>query len=188
MIRWLFDSSTSAAPSGAAPAHALSVGIYALIAVILLMAALLVVRILRVRRARPHGAAASVPVLVRLEDESITPDQLPEDRWIAMAEDCLREQNYRLALRAFYLANLAWLGRHEWIAINPGKTNGEYKGDLRRRAREFPEARDLFAENLAAFERTWYGLHRVDSEAVASFRERNLRMKSILAQPETVAA
>jgi hypothetical protein len=120
-------------------------------------------------------------VAVLLEDESVRPDQLPEDGWVDMAEKCLREQNYRLALRAFYLANLAWLGRHEWIAINPGKTNGEYAADLRRRAREFPEARGVFAENLAAFERTWYGLHEATPEAVEHFRDRNLRMKTLVA-------
>jgi hypothetical protein len=145
------------------------------------LAALLAIRILRARRARPRAAGVAVLIPVRLEDESVTPDQLPEDRWIEMAEDCLREQNYRLALRAFYLANLAWLGRHEWIAIHPGKTNGEYKGDLRRRARGSAEARDLFAENLAAFERTWYGLHPATPEAVELFRERNHRMKTLVA-------
>ncbi len=125
---------------------------------------------------------------MRLEDESVTPDQLPEDEWIAMAENCIGERNYQLALRAFYLANLAWLGRREWIAIHPGKTNREYEGDLRRRARSFPEARALFAENLAAFERSWYGLYPVTLEAVEHFRGRTGRMKALLVQPETVAA
>ena len=181
LIRWIFESSTSGTEAGAAPAHALSVGIYVAIGMILILGALLAVRILRARRARPGAALGSVPVAVLLEDESVTPDQLPEDGWVDMAEKCLREQNYRLALRAFYLANLAWLGRHEWIAINPGKTNGEYAADLRRRAREFPEARGVFAENLAAFERTWYGLHEATPEAVEHFRDRNLRMKTLVA-------
>jgi hypothetical protein len=157
-------------------------------AVILVLAALLAARILRARRARPRAVGVSVAVAVRLEDESVTPDQLPEDQWIEMAEKCLREQNHRLALRAFYLANLAWLGRREFIAIHPGKTNREYEGDLRRRASGFAEARGLFAENLAAFERAWYGLHQVTPEAVELFRERNNRVKALLARPETAVA
>jgi hypothetical protein len=189
VLKWIFDKlSMPGGDQGAAPAHALSVGIYALIAVILIMAGLLAVRILRARHARPRAATVAVAVPVRLEDESVTPDQLPEDQWIEMAEKCLREQNYRLALRAYYLANLAWLGQREWIAINPGKTNREYEGDLRRRARAFAEARGLFSENLAAFERAWYGLHSVASVDVELFRERNGRMKTLLARPEAVAA
>ena len=189
LVRWIFDKlSMPGADPGAAPAHALSLGIYVLIAVILMLAGLLAVRILRARRKRPPVATVAVAVPVRLEDEGITPDQLPEDQWIEMAEDYLREQNYRLALRAFYLANLAWLGRCEWIAIHPGKTNREYEGDLRRRARGFAEARGVFAENLVAFERAWYGLHPVAAADVELFRERNARMKALLAQPTAVAA
>ena len=188
LIRWIFGKLTLPDSPGAAPAHALSWGIYLAIAVILVLAALLVLRILRARRKQPRVAAAGVTVPVRLEDENVTPDQLPEDRWIEMAENCLREGGYRLALRAFYLANLAWLGRREFIAIHPGKTNREYAGDLRRRARAFAEARGLFSQNLAAFERAWYGLHEVAAEDVELFRERNGRMKTLLARPEGVAA
>jgi hypothetical protein len=189
LFRWIFEKlSMPAGEPGAAPAHALSMGIYALMALILLVATLLVVRILRARRARPRTAAVAAPPPVRLEDESVTLDRLPEDGWIELGENCLKERNYRLALRAFYLANLAWLARHEWIAANPGKTNREYEADLRRRARAFPEARGLFAENLFAFEHAWYGLHAVTAEEAESFRARNDRMKTVLVQPETVAA
>ena len=105
-----------------------------------------------------------------------------------MAEECLRKAEYRLALRAFYLANLAYLGRREWIAIAPGKTNREYDIELRRRARAATEARDLFRANLAAFERVWYGLHQVDAAAVEEFRTRNARMKALLELPREAAA
>jgi hypothetical protein len=188
LLRWLFDKLAIKDAPGAAPAHALSWGIYLAIAVILALAGLLVVRILRARRKKPRAAAVAVAVPVRLEDEHVTPDRLPEDQWIEMAESCLSEGDYLLALRAFYLANLAWLGRREWIAIHAGKTNREYEGDLRRRARGFAEARGLFSQNIAAFERAWYGLHEVAADDVELFRERNGRMKTMLAQPETVAA
>jgi hypothetical protein len=188
LLRWLFGKLTIKDMPGAAPAHALSWGIYLATAVILALAGLLVVRILRTRRKKPRVAAGAGAVPVRLEDEHVTADRLPEDQWIEMAESCLREQEYLLALRAFYLANLAWLGRREWIAINAGKTNREYEVDLRRRARGFAEARGLFSQNIAAFERAWYGLHEVTADDVEMFRERNGRMKTLLAQPETVAA
>jgi len=188
LLRWIFGKLTIPETPGAAPAHALSWGIYLAIAVILALAGLLVVRILRARRKKPSVAAEAGAVPVRLEDEHVTPDRLPEDQWIEMAENCLRDEDYLLALRAFYLANLAWLGRREWIAIHAGKTNREYEGDLRRRARGFAEARGLFSQNIAAFERAWYGLHEVAASDVEMFRERNGRMKTLLAGPEAVAA
>jgi hypothetical protein len=188
LLRWIFGKLIIQDTPGTAPAHALSWGIYLAIAVILVLAGLLVVRILRARRKKPQVATVAVPAPVRLEDEHVTPDRLPEDQWIEMAESCLLERNYRLALRAFYLANLAWLGRREWIAIHAGKTNREYESDLRRRARGFAEARGLYSQNIAAFERAWYGLHEVAAEDVEAFRERNARIKTLLAQPEAVAA
>jgi hypothetical protein len=188
LLRWIFNKLSIKDAPGAAPAHALSWGIYVATAVILALAGLLAVRILRARRKKPRVAAAGAAVPVRLEDEHVTPDQLPEDQWIEMAESCLREQEYLLALRAFYLANLAWLGRHEWIAIHAGKTNREYEGDLRRRARGLVEARGLFSQNIAAFERAWYGLHEVAADDVEMFRQRNGRMKTLLTKPEAVAA
>jgi hypothetical protein len=188
LLRWIFGKMTFEDQAGTAPAHALSWGIYVAIAVILILAGLLVARILRARHKKPQAAAVAVAVPVRLEDEHVTPDRLPEDQWIEMAESCMRERNYRLALRAFYLANLAWLGRREWIAIHAGKTNREYERDLRRRARELTEPRGLFSQNLAAFERAWYGLHEVTAEDVAMFRERNGRMKALLPHQEAMAA
>ena len=98
-----------------------------------------------------------------------------------LAESCEREGNFRFALRALYLANLAWLGRLEFIAIHPGKTNREYESELRRRTRALPEARRLFAANVAAFERSWYGMHDVPESALTEFRGRNGEMKPILA-------
>ncbi len=88
-----------------------------------------------------------------------------------MAIECLRQENYRLALRAFYLANLAWLGQRGFIAIHAGKTNREYELELRRKARQFAEARGLFGDNVSAFEAAWYGMHEVSGESVAEFRD-----------------
>jgi hypothetical protein len=105
---------------------------------------------------------------------------LPEERWLELADECLREENFRLALRALYLANLAWLGWCEFLTIDAGKTNREYELELKRRARAFPEARGLFTGNVAAFERAWYGLHEVSREDVGEFRGRVDQMKAIL--------
>jgi hypothetical protein len=75
---------------------------------------------------------------------------------------------------------LAWLGRREIIAIHPGKTNREYEAELRRRTRAIPGIRELFARNLVAFERSWYGMHELSPEDVAGFRRTFDEMKTAL--------
>ena len=97
-----------------------------------------------------------------------------------MAAQAIADGNLRLALRAFYLANLAWLGRQEFIRIHPGKTNREFELELRRRTRAYPEARDLFSANVLAFERVWYGLHDVSEDDLTLFRDRSGEIKRIL--------
>jgi hypothetical protein len=166
---------------GAAPVVALHWSIYLLIAAVTAGALWLAWRnqVFRRRKRQPtihEGAAA-----IRLEEENVTADQLPEERWLELAGQYLREENYRLALRACYLANLAWLGRSGMISIHAGKTNREYELELRRRARAFPEARGLFGANVSAFEAAWYGMHDVSGESVQEFRGRLDGMKRAMA-------
>jgi hypothetical protein len=97
-----------------------------------------------------------------------------------LAESCLAEQNYRLALRAFYLACLSWLGRRQFLSIHAGKTNREYENELNRRVRELPVARALFSGNVARFERAWYGEHTVSAEDAAQFRQSTEELKAEL--------
>jgi hypothetical protein len=98
----------------------------------------------------------------------------------------MAEQNFRFALRALYLASLAWLGRREVLSIHPGKTDHDYQNELNRRTREFPAARGLFAGNVDAFERAWYGLYAVSAEETARFRQRSDELKSTLTRPKGV--
>ena len=113
---------------------------------------------------------------------------LPEESWLELATRALQEENFRFALRAYYLANLAFLGRRQFLTIHPGKTNREYELELRRKARAFAEARGLFAANIAAFERAWYGLHDVSAEDAAQFQQRIERIKSALTAPQGAVA
>jgi hypothetical protein len=156
---------------GEPPSAGLHWSVYVLMGVVVLAAAWLVWRKLRARRAPPEIAAGAVAA-IRLDAEDLSADRLPEEKWNELAERSLREGNPRLALRAFYLASLAWLGRREFLALHPGKTNREYELELRRRARAFPDARGLFAANVAAFEGAWYGMHEVGSADVGEFRGR----------------
>jgi hypothetical protein len=154
---------------------------------VLLLAGLIVWRRRWFRRARPKPAPRPLEA-VRLDAEDLTADRLPEDGWLELAAKSLAEGNFRFALRAYYLANLAWLGRNQFLTIHSGKTNREYELELRRKARPFAEARQLFGLNVAVFERAWYGQHQVSAEDAGEFRERIESIKCGLAAPQGAAA
>jgi hypothetical protein len=96
---------------------------------------------------------------------------LPEDRWIELAHDCLNRGEHRLALRALYLANLAHLGARELLTIQKSKTNRDYERELRRRSRS-QDVLAPFHQNLLSFECSWYGDRPVGENEIQSF-ERN---------------
>lgn len=181
-FRWLFERllpGRAAATPGAPPGAGLDWTVAALIALVATAGALFAWQRSRSRRAAPAMAPQSLEA-VRLDAPELTPDLLSEDQWAKLAENCLAEQNYRLALRAFYLACLAWLGHREFLSIHAGKTNHEYERELNRRAREFPTARALFAGNVATFERAWYGESAVSAEDAAQFRKDSEQLKAEL--------
>ncbi len=180
---WLLDK-VGAGPEqqgGALPVRGMHWTIYALLALVVLAGVVVAIRMVRAKRAQEaEDAAGEAAPAIRLDAEDLTADRLPEEEWLALAERALAEQNLRLALRAFYLASLAWMGRSEYISIHAGKTNREYELELKRRLRTFPEARALFGANVTAFERAWYGLHEVAAEEIGEFRARMGQMKSML--------
>ncbi|MGA2590598.1 MAG: DUF4129 domain-containing protein [Bryobacteraceae bacterium] len=189
LVDWLrdkFDRPSNTDPA-APPGAALHWSLYLLIAALLGLAALIAWRLRRARTLKLAHIIGATSAPISLQDEHLLADQLPEDRWMALAESCELQEDFRSALRALYLANLAWLGQGDWIGIHPGKTNREYELEVRRRARAFPEACSLFTENVASFERAWYGMHAVSAGDTEIFRQRLLQMKDEMAQAEIAA-
>jgi hypothetical protein len=188
VLRWIFGGlGASQLPlGGRAPGAALHWSVWALIGLTGALICWVGWRAFRLRSRKPAVAARPPAGPVRLDDESLTADRLPEAGWLEMAERCLREGELRLALRAFFLANLAWLGRERFLLIDAGKTNHEFEIELRRRARQSPEARELFSTNVAAFERAWYGLHDVYAEDAREFRLRAEEIKTRLSAGASV--
>ncbi len=106
-----------------------------------------------------------------LEDENVTADALPENEWMALAEDLLAKGDRRLAVRALFLAALARLGSHGLIHLARYKSNHDYVIELRRRAHAAPEHVASFDAMVSAFERVWYGAHAITDERIADFRK-----------------
>jgi len=134
---------------------------------------LLAIALLRSRRraaaARPAAAAIVTTSVPDLTDETIRADQLPEDGWTSLGRQLLESGEFRLAMRAYYLASLAHLAQRNLVGIAHFKSNRDYEAELRRRGHSIPELAPLFGENLVMLERTWYGLHEADRESVLRF-------------------
>jgi hypothetical protein len=81
----------------------------------------------------------------------------------------LERGEFRLAMRAFYLASLAHLAARNLISLARFKSNRDYERELRRRAHTFPNLLATFGDNLFDFERIWYGLHEVNRDSVSQF-------------------
>lgn len=145
-------------------------------------AVILLVLVWRMRhRFRSHGdlvRAEVLPLKPDLNSEDVMASQLPVDGWLQMYQELMEKGDLRLALRALYLASLAQLAQREVLTLARFKTNRDYLRELNWRARAFPELQSAFGENVAAFDRVWYGLYEVSAEGVQHFRSNVERMRS----------
>jgi hypothetical protein len=96
-----------------------------------------------------------------LATETTSADELPADRWLALARQMADQGDLRLAMRGFYLAILARLADRQLIRIESYKSNLEYKRELNRHAREKTELVVDFTAAIVHFEKIWYGLKSV---------------------------
>lgn len=145
--------------------------LYVLLAAITCFLAVLLWRAWRRRRRNQE-------IEITLEEVSKTPDiteehvdarELPEDGWLAMAKDLMAQGQFRLALRALYLASLACLAEQNLISIARFKSDRDYARELQRRAHSVPSLLSAFGENMLVFERTWYGEHEVNQSSIEHF-------------------
>jgi hypothetical protein len=117
-------------------------------------------------------AVTEAAAAVNLADESLTADQLPESSWLKLAEEWLAKGDCRLALRALHLAGLKYLGERGLVSIQRWKSGLDYRREVERRTRATPEISPVFSNNVALFERGWYGSRPVDREMVETFAAR----------------
>lgn len=141
--------------------------------VLLVILIAVVIKIIISRRKQVGTQQGSVEVLgpIDLESEAVLASQLPEDEWMRMAREKIEKGEYRLAVRALFLASLAHLGEHGLLKVARFKSNRDYCGELSLKARSMPTVIEAFGENVGLFEWVWYGLHDIGDEAVERFTE-----------------
>jgi hypothetical protein len=153
--------------------------LWALVAAALIALLILLYRVWRGHQKTTTAVASEVflpaPDVI---DENVRADQLPEDGWTRLAREFLARGEFRLAMRAFYLASLSHLAARNLISIARFKSNLDYERELRRRAHSFPELLATFNANLGLFEQVWYGRHQVDQTLVLQFAQNVDRLKA----------
>lgn len=130
------------------------------------------------RDASPPIDAVPAAAVPDLTDESVGAEQLPEDGWMSLGRDLLQRGELRLALRAFYLASLAHLAERELITLAKFKSNLDYQREVQRRGHALASLPELFAHNVSAFERSWYGPHEVTPELLQDFAANTERLRT----------
>ncbi|HMP81949.1 MAG TPA: hypothetical protein PKA41_04495 [Verrucomicrobiota bacterium] len=178
-LRKLFKRKSGGNDSGGSWLWTLDFLLYALLAIVLSLAAVLLIRWWRNRYRTPETVQAqAIQPVPDVSDENVGADQLPEDGWTKLARELLARGELRLALRAFYLASLANLAEKNLISLARFKSNRDYELELRRRAHALPQLLPPFSENVSVFDRSWYGMHEVNGELIERFASNVERIKT----------
>jgi hypothetical protein len=183
-INWLAEKLKSMLPGfhgnqPGADSRKLRALLYSLLAAVVLLLGWLLWQTLRSRRkVRAANAAVLAAPVVALTDADLEADQQPLDQWLQLARDSMARQELRQALRAFYLAGLAYLAERSLISIQRGKSNHDYARELGRKARATPEVVTVFVQNMGVFERSWYGMHAVDLGTLEQFESNLEKMRA----------
>ena len=155
-----------------------------LIALLVVVCCALVFFLIRTLMIRKHRQAAPPPEPTAtppdLNDQDLTADALPRDRWMTLAEEMMQKGALREALRAMYLGTLAGLGEHGVITLARHKSNRDYREELKRRAHDRDELQVLFAANVELFDRVWYGRFRLTPDDLRGFHQNHERISSLV--------
>lgn len=146
--------------------------------VVVLVLALIWIIIRQWKRMPPAAAAAVAAPEINLESDQVIATQLPENEWLRLAREKMESGDYRLAMRALFLATLAHLGEKKLLSISRVKSNGDYVRELGYRARDKAELRTCFTDSVRTFDWAWYGWHEVTRELLEQFQQNHQRILS----------
>ena len=102
-----------------------------------------------------------------LEQEEVSADLMPRNQWIELARQLIAAGDYRLALRAYFLAQLSAFSSAGLIVIRKAKSNREYARELAQRGHGDCQLLDLYWRELRLFESIWYGERASGAEEIA---------------------
>jgi hypothetical protein len=178
--RWLTGEASRRSDSG--PGPPVDVLRFGAVLVSVVLAGALIALLLRARARRnlEAGHPSARPMPVDLADPDLTATDLAEEQWLKLAREWTQKGEPRMALRAWFLACLAWLNTRELVTISRHKSNLDYRRELARKARGVPGLTDEFAASVKVFEAAWYGTNSLDAAAVDRFAASVQRIRSFV--------
>ncbi|WP_309398395.1 hypothetical protein [Cerasicoccus maritimus] len=132
---------------------------YLLIAIAVIALIWVAVKLWLSRQPAP-AAALNVSAIEQMPDlnrEDITADELPRNRWLEIAEELIAKGDYRLALRALFLAELSYLSEEGMIKLARHKSNYDYRRELMRRGDSAGAVLEAYVASANLFDGVWYG-------------------------------
>jgi hypothetical protein len=169
LVERLMPLRASASDSGPVDSSALLIFVFAVLAVVLCLAALLYYRGHRRKAVIAMNNAAVVPAS-DVADETVMANALPPDEWLAKADELAAHGEWRLAVRALFLSALSTLHAASLVRVGRHKTNRDYLGELDRHGHDLPVLVKAFVDILRMFEGSWYGDHAADEAQFAQCR------------------
>lgn len=138
---------------------------------LLILAVIIILFAIRFIRNWPSGlpSNAAVPLdeaLPDLDNEDVTADSLSLSRWVLYAKELLAKGSYRLAMRAYFLAQLAHFSDQGLISIHKFKSNRDYYHELAKRNHSATNLLHIYQHQVVLFESIWYGEHAVDMQDI----------------------
>ncbi len=133
-----------------------------LIGLVLFAAILALLAVLAVRFARTMSRSPEVEAAI------VAAPRRSAAAWRAEAEAHEAAGEWRQAVRCRYRALVADLSTHGVVEEVPGRTSGEYRGEV---ARNLPAAAEAFAGATEVFDRAWYGRRPTGEEEAVRFRD-----------------
>jgi len=169
--RFFGDRPTATHAAGGAVLDVLRFALYLFIgaAVVLILWVIWLIARQARRVPTPVLMAQAVAAAPDLRGDNVQAAQLPADGWLALAREQAARGEWRLALRALYLATLAQLAAEGLISLARFKTNLDYEREVRRRALSRSEVAARFARRRREFEDVWYGRANADEPAVRAW-------------------
>mgnify|MGYP000912626177 CR=1 FL=1 len=122
---------------------------------------------------------SSAEVVPDLNSEDVAADLLPRNRWVEMARELIAKGEYRLALRAYFLAQLSALASEGIVVIRLAKSNREYSDEISRRAHGQLDLLERYRQEVHLFESVWYGGRSTGPEEIDEM-ERYLTESGVL--------
>jgi hypothetical protein len=180
-LRWLTGRGEGGPENGPAPPVD-ALRLFSVL-VVLLLAGGLVALLMRsglLKRSAATAPPPAQPVAIDLNDPDVAATDLAEEQWLQLAREWMEKGEPRMALRAWFLACLAWLNSRQLVSVSRNKSNLDYRRELSRRARGFPGLSDRFTASVRGFESAWYGDYAVSANDVEQFADGIAEMQGLV--------